>query len=65
MTREELIRELEALIERAMRQDDTMPAAAVLSALLGALLVRSGVELMKLIVPFSESQIRTLRSRWN
>lgn len=65
MTREELVKEIEALADRAERQDDTRPAAAVLSVLLGALLMRSDVELMHAMVPFSESQIRAIRSRWN
>ena len=65
MTRKELIARLEELTNDAMRQDETMPAAAVLSTLLGALVSHSDVALMELVGQFSRSQMRALQNQLN
>lgn len=63
MTKKQLIAELERLIGDC--KDETMPAAAVLSALAGTLLDGSDTELMKIVAAFSKQRILAIQGRWN
>ncbi len=65
MTRDELIKRLGALTIEAMKERDTLAAAGVLSALIGALCERTDDALMSLTARFSEDALRGLRAREN
>lgn len=65
MTREELIRELEALTERALGSESTKPAASVLLSLLGAMYSNTDVGLMRVTSQFSKNFLDQQNARRN